>query len=84
MSLDEKRDCIGKTGADRTLCDNGFNDNTMAKANDKSRIKRNKNNRMRDEVRSKELNNKAVKLKDMQPMKNQNSDIKPCDSRPIE
>lgn len=56
----------------------------MAKANDKSRIKRNKNNRMRDEVRSKELNNKAVKVKDMQFIENQSSDIKPCDSRPIE
>ena len=66
------------------MCDNGFNGNTMAKANDKSRIKHNKNNRMRNYVRSKELNNKAVKVKDMQFIENQSSDIKPCDSRPIE
>ena len=76
-------DCMGLTGADRALCDNEMNNNrTNSKANDSSRINRNRGTNMRDDVRARELNNKDLNTRDLQSIDNKNTDIKPSTTLP--
>ena len=49
--FDSSRDCMALTGADRAMCETEMkSDSTDSKANENSRINRNRSTNMRDEV----------------------------------
>ena len=76
--FDSPRDCMGLNGADRALCETEMkNDSTDSKANENSRINRNRGTNMRDGVKSRNLN-----TRDLQFIDNQDKAIKPSSTIP--
>ena len=76
--FDNPRDCMGFTGADRALCETEMkSDSTDSKANQNSRINRNRSTNMRDGVKSRNLN-----TRDLQFIHNQDKAIKPSSTIP--
>ena len=80
--FDSSRDCMGLTGADRALCETEMkSDSTDSKANENSRIDRNRSTNMRDDVKSRDLNT-DLNTTDLQFIDNQDRDTKPSSAIP--
>ena len=76
--FDSSRDCMGLTESDRALCETEMkSDSTGSKANENSRINRNRSTNMRGDLKSRDVN-----TRDLQFISNQDRDTKPSSTLP--
>ncbi len=73
----EMRDCIDKSGNDKAACDKKMaKDRAESVPNQNSRLNRNKNKQLREDIKSNELNSGRTQSQDRQIMDKQPKDMK--------